>query len=86
MIKVNTLVNLLKKNKSDFFTGVPDSILKELSILLQSKSKKNHIISTNEGSAVSIGIGYYLSTKKLPLFRTKTQPTQTQTISHLRYE
>ena len=67
MIKVNTLVNLLKKNKSDFFTGVPDSILKELSILLQSKSKKNHIISTNEGSAVSIGIGYYLSTKKLPV-------------------
>ena len=46
MIKVNTLINLLKKNNSDFFTGVPDSVLKELSISLQSKSKKNHIIST----------------------------------------
>ena len=67
MIKVKTLVNLLRKNNSDFFTGVPDSVLKELSILLQSKSKQNHIISTNEGSAVSIGIGYYLSTKKLPV-------------------
>ena len=57
MIKVEALVNLLKKNNSEFFTGVPDSILKELSHLLQRKSYKNHIIATNEGSAVSLGIG-----------------------------
>ncbi len=66
MIKVTTLINLLKKNGTDFFTGVPDSILKELSSSLESKNKKKHIIATNEGSAVSIGIGHYLSTKKLP--------------------
>ena len=66
MIKVNALISLLKKNHSDFFTGVPDSILKELSISLQNKGKKNHIIATNEGSAVSLGIGHYLSTKKIP--------------------
>ena len=36
MIKVNTLINLLK-NKCDFFTGVPDSVLKELSVSLQKK-------------------------------------------------
>ena len=67
MIKVSSLINLLKKNKSDFFTGVPDSVLKELSSFLQSKNKKNHIIATNEGSAVSLGIGHYLATKKLPI-------------------
>ena len=39
MIEVNSLVNLLKKNKTDFFTGVPDSVLKELSFYLQNKSK-----------------------------------------------
>ena len=66
MIKVNTLINLFKKNKSTFFTGVPDSILKELSSYLQNKDKKNHILATNEGAAVSLGIGYYLSTKKIP--------------------
>jgi len=66
MIKVNSLINLLKKNNNNFFTGVPDSILKELSFSLQKKSKKNHIIATNEGAAVSIGIGYYLSTKSVP--------------------
>ena len=66
MIEVNSLINLLKKNKTDFYSGVPDSVLKELSYSLQSKSKKNHIIATNEGSAVSLGIGHYLSTKKIP--------------------
>ena len=66
MIKVESLINLLKKNNSTFFTGVPDSVLKELSSYLQNKNKKNHIISTNEGAAVSLGIGHYLSTKKIP--------------------
>jgi phosphonopyruvate decarboxylase len=65
MINVDSLINLLKKNDSNFFTGVPDSVLKELSSSLQSKDK-NHIIATNEGSAVSLGIGHYLSTKKMP--------------------
>ena len=67
MIKVKSLVNIFKQNKSDFFTGVPDSVLKELSFELQNKTKKNHIIATNEGSAISIGIGHYLSTKKIPI-------------------
>lgn len=64
MIKVNALINLLKKNKTNFFTGVPDSVLKEFSSYL--KNEKKHIIATNEGSAVSIGIGHYLSTKTIP--------------------
>ena len=66
MIEVNSLINLLKKNKTDFFCGVPDSVLKELSYSLQKKTKKNHIIATNEGAAVSLGIGHYLSTKSIP--------------------
>ena len=47
MIKVNALISLLKKNNTDFYTGVPDSVLKGFSIIL--KNKKNHIIATNEG-------------------------------------
>ena len=65
MIQVNQLINLLKKNNCDFYSGVPDSILKNLSTVLQ--KKKKHIIATNEGSAISIGIGYYLSKKKVPI-------------------
>ncbi len=66
MIKVNNLVDLLKNNSCNFFSGVPDSVLKELSFFLRNKNKKNHIIATNEGSAISIGIGYYLANKKIP--------------------
>ena len=65
MIKVESLIDLLKKNRSDFFSGVPDSVLKELSSSLKNNNK--HIIATNEGSAVSIGIGQYLSSKKIPV-------------------
>ena len=35
MIKVDTLIDLLKKNKSDFYSGVPDSVLKEFSSSLK---------------------------------------------------
>ncbi len=66
MIKVKTLIDILNKNKCNFFTGVPDSVLKELSFVLQNKPKKNHIIATNEGSAISLGIGHYLATKNIP--------------------
>ncbi|WP_440931793.1 phosphonopyruvate decarboxylase [Candidatus Pelagibacter sp.] len=64
MIKVDALISFLKKNNTDFYTGVPDSVLKEFCSIL--KNKKNHIIATNEGAAISLGIGYYLATKKIP--------------------
>tara|TARA_S200000501_G_scaffold364594_1_gene397002 strand:- start:754 stop:1848 length:1095 start_codon:yes stop_codon:yes gene_type:complete len=65
MIKADGLIDLFKRNGSDFFSGVPDSVLKDFSSSL--KNNKKHIIATNEGSAVSIGIGQYLSTKKIPV-------------------
>ena len=66
MIEVKNLINTLKKNKIDFFTGVPDSILKNFSTHLEKYPKKKHVIAANEGSATSIGIGHYLSLKKIP--------------------
>ena len=56
----------IKKNKINFFTGVPDSVLKNLSKVISNYDKSKHIIATNEGSATSLGIGYYLSEKKIP--------------------
>ena len=47
MIKARSLINLLKKNRSDFFTGVPDSVLKELSSSLQKINKKKLPRPTN---------------------------------------
>ena len=66
MIEAEKIIKILKKNKINFYTGIPDSILKNLSKALSGYNKNNHIIATNEGSAVSLGIGYHLSTKKIP--------------------
>jgi len=65
MIDANHLFLFLKKNKINFFTGVPDSILKSFSEILDSHKKKiTNIITANEGSAVALAAGNYLSTKK----------------------
>ena len=65
MIKLENFFNFLKKREISFFTGVPDSILKEFSIYIEHKKIK-HIPATNEGSAVALATGYYLSSKKIP--------------------
>ncbi len=67
MILVDEFTKFLKDNKINFFTGVPDSCLKEFTTYLEKFKKKNHLISINEGSAVGVGIGYYLSKKEIPL-------------------
>ena len=66
MLTTKKFVSLLSKNKINFYCGVPDSCLKNFTNLITRQKQKN-IISANEGSAVSTGIGYYLKTKKIPL-------------------
>jgi phosphonopyruvate decarboxylase len=65
MINPNELLEFFLRHNIDFFTGVPDSVLKNFTILLQ--NRKNHIIAVNEGSAVAIASGSYLRTGKIPL-------------------
>ena len=68
MIKVENFLKFLNKNGINFFTGVPDSLLKNFCLLLEKKlNKKSHIISANEGSAISLAAGYNLATNKIPL-------------------
>ena len=65
MIDANHLFSFLIKNKINFFTGVPDSVLKSFSYVLD-LNKKNitNIITANEGGAVALAAGSYLSTQK----------------------
>ena len=68
MIEAKKLIEELKKININFFTGVPDSLLSEFSKSLHFDFKdENHIISTNEGSALATCMGYNLATKKTPL-------------------
>ena len=68
MIETEIYYDELRKLNIDFFAGVPDSLLKNFCACVTEKSPaESPIISANEGSAVGLGIGYYLATKKLPL-------------------
>ena len=67
MIKIDSFINELKKNDLKFSSGVPDSLFKDLCFGFEKKFNKDHVTAANEGSAVGIGIGYYLSTKKIPI-------------------
>ena len=64
MIDPKNFIKYLKKKNIDFFTGVPDSVLKNFT---ENLPKKKNYIMANEGLAVSLGIGYFLKTKKIPL-------------------
>ena len=66
MIFSEDLFKTLKKNKIDFFSGVPDSILKSFLNTIENLPKNKNLITVNEGSAISFGIGYYLSKSKIP--------------------
>ena len=68
MYKCDTFYKLLKKNNINFFTGIPDSLLKNFCAFLTDNINNNsHIIAANEGSAVALAAGHYLSTSNIGL-------------------
>jgi len=68
LIKAEELIKELKKIDIDFFCGVPDSLMSDFSKSLHFDFKnKNHLIASNEGSALGMSMGYHLKTNKVPL-------------------
>ena len=65
-MKVQDFVKIIG---GEFFTGVPDSLLKPLVdyLLDNYQGNEKHIIAANEGNAVAIGAGYHLATGKVPV-------------------
>jgi len=52
----------------DFFTGVPDSLLKHFCLCIDDNvDNEHHITAANEGNAIALASGYYLGTNKIPL-------------------
>ena len=61
-IKPINFFNHLTNSGINFFTGVPDSLLKEFCLCIDDKiSKNNHIITANEGNAVELASGHYMA-------------------------
>ncbi|MBM4127672.1 MAG: phosphonopyruvate decarboxylase [Nitrospira sp.] len=68
MLNPQEFVDCLKKNGVNFFTGVPDSLLKELcSCIAHTSRLGEHVIAANEGGAVALALGYHLATRNIPL-------------------
>jgi phosphonopyruvate decarboxylase len=68
MLNCKEFFDLLHENKIDFFSGVPDSLLKFFnSYILDNVDQNQHIITANEGNAIALASGYYLATTKIGL-------------------
>ena len=67
-IKPADFYKKLTSHGVEFFTGVPDSLLKEFCLCIDdSIVGDKHIIAANEGNAVALAAGYYLAQKSIPL-------------------
>ncbi len=68
MINPASFFNWLKENKVDFYSGVPDSLLKDIcAYITDNAPKTNHIIAANEGNAIALAAGYHMGTGNTPL-------------------
>ena len=64
MIEAGKFVGCLKEVGIDFFTGVPDSLLKSFCAYVTDTCGESHVIAANEGGAVGLAAGHYLATGK----------------------
>ena len=65
MISCKIFYEYLARNDIDFFTGVPDSLLKDFCAYVTDHTPKSkNIIAANEGNAIALAAGYHLATGK----------------------
>lgn len=68
MISPGEFCGCLKQEGVEYFTGVPDSLLKDFcAYITASLPPENHVIAANEGNAVALAAGYHLATGKIGL-------------------
>ncbi|MER2492184.1 phosphonopyruvate decarboxylase [Catenovulum sediminis] len=61
MVNPASFCDKLSHFNINFFTGVPDSLLKSFCAYIEQKiPKEQHIITANEGSAIAVAAGHYL--------------------------
>ena len=70
-------VQMLQNRGTNFFTGVPDSLLKDVcAYITDHVSKKNHIIHANEGTAMATAAGHYLGSGEIPVVCVVSQKNE----------
>ena len=68
MISPKEFYNYLVEKQIDFFTGVPDSLLKNIcSYITDNTIPERNVIAANEGGAIALATGYNLASDKIPM-------------------
>ena len=67
MIDPPDFVAALSEAGVDFFTGVPDSLLKSFCAYVTDHCSGRHVIAANEGGAVGLAAGHHLATGRMAL-------------------
>ena len=63
MLSAKNFIDNLSNLGIDFYTGVPDSLLKSVcACLTATLDSSHHVIAANEGGAVALAAGYHLAT------------------------
>ena len=63
MIDCGAFYRILTQRGIDFFTGVPDSLLKDVCAYITDHTPASrHVIAANEGGAIALAAGHYLAT------------------------
>ena len=71
MISPKAFYHHLIESGIEFFTGVPDSLLKDLcAYITDNTPKERNVLSANEGGAIGLASGYHLASNKIPMVYT----------------
>merc|ERR1719401_108450 len=58
---------LLRSRGTTFYTGVPDSLLKDLcAFITDNVPKESHVIAASQGTALATAAGHFLATGRIP--------------------
>lgn len=67
MINLPAFYEHLRNEGVEFITGVPDTLLNDFCLGLDTAWPKHHVIAANEGNAVALAAGYHVASNTVPL-------------------
>ena len=71
MIDTKKILKIFIEKDIKFFCGVPDSCVNKFCDELNESNMVRNTVTANEGAAVSLGVGHYLSKKVILYLSTK---------------
>ena len=68
MIDLQEYLNCLRDSGVKFITGVPDTLLNDLCLAIDTEwPKEAHVLAANEGNAIGLAAGYHMASGTVPI-------------------